>query len=142
MRTEQGFGDTLQFIRYAELVKEQGGTVIAEAYPPLAQSVGKLPGVDSVIAMGEPLPKSDVYLPLLSLPRVFRTSLSTVPAKIPSLWPDAASIAKWRAELRSERNFKIGIAWQGNPGEYHGLSTVVYTVAILCDFAAQPDQAV
>ncbi len=65
--------------------------------------------------MGEPLPKSDVYLPLLSLPRVFRTSLSTVPAKIPYLWPDAASIAQWKAELGPERSFQIGIAWQGNP---------------------------
>jgi tetratricopeptide (TPR) repeat protein len=115
LHSEQGLGDTLQFIRYAELVKRQGGTVLIEVHPALASLLARCPGVDRVIAGGEPLPKFDVHLPLLSLPRVFGTSLETVPAKVPYLLPDAASLEKWKRELGAETGFKIGIAWQGNP---------------------------
>jgi tetratricopeptide (TPR) repeat protein len=115
LRCEQGMGDMLQFIRYAELVKQQGATVIAEVPPPLTRLAASCPGVDSVIEAGGPAPHFDVYLPLLSLPGVFRTSLATVPAKIPYLSPDEQSVAHWKAELGSEVGFKIGIAWQGSP---------------------------
>jgi Tfp pilus assembly protein PilF len=115
LRCEQGMGDMLQFIRYAELVKQQGATVIVEAPHPLMRLLASCPGVDSVIEAGGPAPHFDVYLPLLSLPGIFRTSLATVPARIPYLSPDEQSVAHWKAELGSGPGFKIGIAWQGSP---------------------------
>jgi Flp pilus assembly protein TadD len=115
LRSEQGMGDTLQFIRYAALVKQQGGTVLVEVPPALKRLVATCHGVDGVIATGETRPKFDVQVPLLSLPGIFGTSLETIPASVPYLWPDEASIADWNRELGSSAHFRIGIAWQGNP---------------------------
>jgi ADP-heptose:LPS heptosyltransferase len=102
-------------VRYAELVKQQGATVIVECKPPLARLFASCPGVDRVMTRGEPLPRFDVWTTLLSLPGIFETSLATIPAKVPYLWPSEALVEQWKDELSKEKAFKIGIAWQGNP---------------------------
>jgi tetratricopeptide (TPR) repeat protein len=113
--SEQGHGDTLQFIRYAELVKQKGGSVVAECPAATARLVAGCAGVDSVIVVGQPRPHFDFYLPLLSLPGVFGTSLETIPAQVPYLAPDPIAAAQWKEEFSRERTFKVGISWQGNP---------------------------
>ncbi len=113
LRSEQGHGDTLQFIRYAQLVKQRCGTVIIECQPPLARLLASCPGVDSVVATGAPLPEFDFHIPLLSLPGVFGTSLENILAKVPYLWPRADLVEQWKDELGEGGAFKIGIAWQG-----------------------------
>ena len=112
---EQGHGDTMQFIRYAEMVKQQGGTVIVECQAPLVRLLAGCAGVDQVIAHGEPRPPFDVHIPLLNLPGVFHTSLETVPAKVPYLAPDPEAVTQWKKKLGRKKGLKIGIAWQGNP---------------------------
>ncbi|HEY7158656.1 MAG TPA: DUF6165 family protein [Gemmataceae bacterium] len=115
LHTEQGLGDTLQFIRYAPLVKQRGGTVIVECPTALGQLLARCSGIDRLIARGAPLPIFDVHAPLLSLPRIFGTTLANVPANVPYLFADATLIDYWRSELSGVAGFKIGIAWQGNP---------------------------
>jgi hypothetical protein len=51
----------------------------------------------------------------MSLPRLFNTTLETVPATVPYLFPDPSLVEKWRKKLASIEGFKIGISWQGNP---------------------------
>jgi hypothetical protein len=114
IHAEQGLGDTIQFIRYAPLVKRRGGTVIVECQPVLSQLLAGCPGIDRLIAQGSPLPAFDVHVPLLSLPRIFGTTLADVPAEVPYLFADAALIERWRDELAGVPGVKIGIAWQGN----------------------------
>jgi hypothetical protein len=114
---EQAYGDTLQFIRYAELLKRQGATVIVECMEAIASLLARCPGVDRVVVAGQPLPDVDVHIPLLSLPTIFRTSLESIPADVPYLRPDPALVESWKNELSSRRELKIGIAWQGNPGQ-------------------------
>ncbi len=115
LRSEQGLGDSLQFVRYAELVKQQGGTVMVACPRPLARIVATCPGVDRVVIPGESPPPFDVHLPLLSLPGIFRTSLDNIPAKVPYLRPDAQLVEHWQNTLgKHESQLKIGIAWQGN----------------------------
>lgn len=115
LAAEQGLGDTLQFIRYAPLVRQHGATVLAEVQKPLRQLLGGLAGVDRLLVQGEATPEFDVYAPLLSLPRLLRTTLANVPADVPYLHADAALVAKWRDEVASLPGFRIGIAWQGSP---------------------------
>jgi hypothetical protein len=115
LRAEQGAGDTIQFIRYAAMVKQQGGTVVAEHKANLKNLLAGCPGVDSVAVAGQPLGEFDVYAPLASLPGVFGTSLETIPCQVPYLFPDEAAIGRWRDELSADGALKIGIAWQGNP---------------------------
>ncbi|HEY7308161.1 MAG TPA: DUF6165 family protein [Gemmataceae bacterium] len=115
IHAEQGLGDTLQFIRYAALVKRRGATVIVECQPALTQLLAGCPGIDRLVPRGAALPPCDVQVPLLSLPRLFGTTLATVPADVPYLFADAALIERWRRELSGAAGVKIGIAWQGNP---------------------------
>src|SRR5207248_1279847 len=54
--------------------------------------------------------------PLPSLPGIFRTNLETIPAKVPYLAAYPRLMEQWRQALAPYSGFKIGIAWQGNPG--------------------------
>jgi tetratricopeptide (TPR) repeat protein len=112
--TEQGMGDTLQFIRYAPLVKERVGTVILEVPGALFNVVKRCPGISQFIPQGQPLPEFTAHCPLLSLPRVFQTTLETIPAPIPYIVPDPERVTRWQQVLRSLPGLKIGIGWQGN----------------------------
>jgi tetratricopeptide (TPR) repeat protein len=114
LHAEQGLGDTLQFIRYAPLVKERGGQVIVECQPALLDVLATCPGIDLLLASGQPLPAFDVQAPLLSLPGLFGTTLASLPADVPYLSADSARLAHWRRELSRFQGFKIGIVWQGS----------------------------
>ena len=112
---EQGLGDTLQFIRYAPLVRQRGGQVVAVCQKPLMQILSSCQGIDRLVAQGEPVPEFDVYTPLLSLPKIFGTRLETVPAAIPYLDADRYLVEQWGRELAKINGFKVGIAWKGSP---------------------------
>ena len=114
LHSEQGHGDTLQFVRYAQLVKSRVGRVAVECLPQLADLLATCPAVDVVVSRGDPLPEFDAYVPLLSLPGIFETSLVTIPAEVPYLRAPKKRITHWKKELGKEKRFKIGIAWQGS----------------------------
>jgi tetratricopeptide (TPR) repeat protein len=116
LHTEQGLGDTIQFIRYAPLLQQRGGRVVVAAQPALVSLLSRCPGVDQVAARGVTLPSFDVYVPLLSLPALFGTTLATVPAEVPYLAADERLVKHWRRELAALPGFKVGIVWQGSPG--------------------------
>ena len=111
---EQGFGDTLQFIRYVPLLAEQGARVVVEVQAPLVRLVQGMAGVAAVIAQGEPLPAFDVHAPLVSLAHLFRTTLETVPNAVPYVMPPHAAMSAWKERL-SGNGLKIGLVWAGNP---------------------------
>ena len=115
IHAEQGFGDTLQFIRYARLIKGRRGVVIAECQRPLARLLESCRDIDRLVALGDDLPTFDVHAPLLSLPRIFKTSLDTVPAEVPYIFAEEALVRRWRAKLARLDGVKIGISWQGSP---------------------------
>jgi hypothetical protein len=116
---EQGLGDTLQFVRYARLLKEQGAAVVVECQKALLPLLARCPGIDRLAALGGPQPAHDVCAPLMSLPYHLGTRLGTIPADVPYLMADPALIESWRCALAVRPGFKIGIAWQGNP-QYTG----------------------
>jgi hypothetical protein len=113
--SEGGMGDTLQFVRYTDLVKELGGKVILEGQPRLLPLLSHCSSIDVLVAAGSPLPERDVHAPLLSLPRILKTRLETIPNKVPYLIADPGLLEQWRQQLSALPGFKIGIAWSGNP---------------------------
>ncbi len=116
LHAEQGFGDTLQFIRYAPLVAERGAKVIVECQKELVSLLKATEGASKIIARGEKLPDFDVHCPLLGLPLVFGTKLDTIPAKIPYVNADPELVQKWRSKIGQDKStVKVGLVWAGNP---------------------------
>ena len=117
LHAEQGMGDTLQFVRYAPLVQARGGRVLLACHPALVLLLAECAGIDRLIAHGTSVAPSefDLHAPLMSLPTIFRTTLATLPAKVPYLFADAALTERWKEQLKQYPGFKIGIAWQGDP---------------------------
>src|SRR5262249_26436154 len=105
LHAEQGLGDAIQFVRYAPLVKQRAGPVIAECPPPVAPCLGGARGIDRMVPRGTPGPPYDVQAPLLSLPGIVETTLATIPASIPYLSADAGLVEKWRRELETVSGF-------------------------------------
>jgi hypothetical protein len=114
LHREQGLGDTLQFARYATLVARRGGRVVLETQKELLRLLASLEGVHQLVASGEPLPHFDVHSPLMSLPRVFETTLETIPAEIPYLHAVDSEAQAWAFRLGSRRCLRVGLVWAGN----------------------------
>ncbi len=109
---EQGFGDVIQFARYATLVAERGGKVIATCQPKLKALLKSVPGISDVFDDAEELPSFDVCCPLLSLPRIFDTTLETIPARVPYMNPDAEKALRWKSRLAADgSSMKVGLYW-------------------------------
>jgi lipoprotein NlpI len=111
---EQGFGDTLQFCRYATLVAELGASVVLQVQETLLGLMAGLRGVSQVIAKGAPLPEVDFQCPLLSLPLAFKTRLASIPAEAKYLHADERKRAHWQARLGARNRLRIGLAWAGS----------------------------
>jgi Flp pilus assembly protein TadD len=116
LRAEQGFGDTLQFVRLAPLLKAMGGEVVLECQPILTRLLATAPGIDAVVARGEALPHCDVQIPVASLPGVLGLlDPDCVPSDVPYLSAEPGLVDRWRDALASHDGCKVGIAWKGNP---------------------------
>ncbi len=115
LHAEQGFGDTLQALRYVAAVSARGAKVVLEVPRELQRLALHLPGVHRVLARGEALPQFDTHAPLLSLPRAFATTLETIPASIPYLAPPPSETARWRDRLAALPGLRVGLVWAGRP---------------------------
>jgi tetratricopeptide (TPR) repeat protein len=116
LHAEQGFGDTLQFIRYVPLVAKRGGRIIVECPPELHRLLQHGLGHHTLVARGQALPPFDLHCPLMDLPRVLGTTLETIPAEVPYVQADPALARSWQKRLVSDpHRLRIGLAWSGSP---------------------------
>ena len=114
--TEQGYGDTIQFIRYIPLINKGTGNIIVECRPAIFPVLQTVKNIDSVIISQKPYPKHDYYIPLLSLPHLFKTKISTIPHQTPYIQVGKSKNQYWKDYfLPFEKYIKIGIVWSGNP---------------------------
>lgn len=107
LRCLHGLGDTIQFVRYAPLIKAQARTLTIEAQPKLKQLLLAANLADRVITWGEPEPLWNQQIEINELPRVFRTVIATIPRNVPYLQlPETAPpISSSLGPLR------VGLAW-------------------------------
>lgn len=103
LTAEQGYGDTLQFVRFAAAVAARGGRVVVRAGRPLLRLLQGVPGVAEVTAEDAPAPQADVQAPLMSLPHAL--GLTDVPAQAPYI---KVPPTRSGGDIRS-----IGIVWAG-----------------------------
>lgn len=98
---EQGFGDTIQFIRYAKLFEENGAAEISViASPPLERLLKTCPYIDKVNA---DYMVGDFVIPMMSLPFIFKTNLNTIPSNIPYF--------QIPSNTKKLEGINIGIVW-------------------------------
>jgi hypothetical protein len=134
LHAEQGFGDTIQFVRFAPLLAARGANVILEVQSQLVRLLSGMPGAAAVIARNAPLPRYDFHCPLLSLPLACATALETIPAEIPYIAPVQPDVACWRARLPQRRPL-VGLVWSGERSHDNDLnrSMGLATLAPLLD---------
>ncbi|MBF0189305.1 MAG: glycosyltransferase family protein [Magnetococcales bacterium] len=116
---EQGFGDAIQFARYLPMVRQRGHHILFECRPELAPLIRSSDLADEIILKSTdappPSPECDANVPLLSLPRLFKTRLDSIPASVPYLRADTARIDYWRLRLSAYEGARIGLVWSGDP---------------------------
>ncbi|MDD5053280.1 MAG: tetratricopeptide repeat protein [Sulfuricurvum sp.] len=110
--SEQGFGDDIQFIRFAALLKERGARITLMCKQSLQRLFSTLSDIDRLIDMTETPQKHDFWSFLLSVPLYLGTTLETIPARLPYL--------KIQPEWSKEKlilpvgGFKVGLVWKGS----------------------------
>ena len=112
--SEQGFGDAIQFCRYAAMVAQRGATFILEVQPALTRLLEGLDGVSAIISRGDPLPPFDYHCPLLSLPLAFGTRPETIPSSERYLHADTDLRTRWTERLGPAAKPRVGLVWSGS----------------------------
>ncbi|HTV31363.1 MAG TPA: tetratricopeptide repeat protein, partial [Xanthobacteraceae bacterium] len=114
VQAEQGFGDTLQFVRYIPLLAALAGSVTLRAHQQLVTLLREsLPGITVLGDRADPAPYQ-YDAALLSLPRLFKTRLETIPAAVPYLRASRERTQRWKERFAKLAGIKIGLVWAGN----------------------------
>jgi tetratricopeptide (TPR) repeat protein len=114
---EQGLGDTLQMVRFLPLVRQRCNRVILETRIELAKLLRQVPGVDQIIVRSPTAAAAvafDRYVPLMSLPGLFKATAETIAGHPPYIFADRDKIGQWREKLTGSGP-KIGLVWAGRP---------------------------
>lgn len=115
IHAEQGYGDTLQFCRYASVLATQGARVVLEVPGSLVGLVSSLPRIERVIPQGTGFTDFDAQCPLLSLPHVLGTDEKSIPASVPYLRARTSHAHRWQVRLDPRSLPRVGVAWSGKP---------------------------
>ena len=107
---DPGFGDNIQFARYVPLVAARGEKVVLACPAPLRRLFATMPG----IWLSEGPGSGDIQASLSDLPRLFATSLETIPAAIPYLAAEARLVRLWADRLAALPRPRIGLCWRGS----------------------------
>jgi len=107
VRCYHGLGDTIQFIRYVPLVKAVAAEVSVWAQPKLLPLLRTMRGIDTLVPLhdGAPDVAYDVDVEVMELPHIFRTTLHTIPADIPYLRVEPASLPR-------QGGLAVGLVWR------------------------------
>lgn len=107
---EEGFGDTIQFARYAPMLAERSARVMLAVPEPLRRLLGTLRDV-TVVPIEGAWPAYDFHCPVFSLPRAFGTTMETIPREVPYLRAEPRLVKAWSRRLPEGR--RIGCVWTG-----------------------------
>jgi tetratricopeptide (TPR) repeat protein len=114
VHAEQGFGDSLQFCRYVPILARLA-SVVLDVPRPLLRLLSSLDCNVQIVARGDDLPPFDAWIPMLSLPLAFHTTLASVPSAVPYLRADPEQTSRWRDRFAALSGRKVGLVWAGSP---------------------------
>jgi tetratricopeptide (TPR) repeat protein len=121
LHTEQGLGDTIQFLRYVPEVVQRGGKIVLSVPAELRRLLRSTWPAESEVGAAiekwtgaeETPPVHDVQCALMSLPLALKTTAETIPGKVPYLAADAELKSKWKSRLAGEGRLRVGLVWAG-----------------------------
>lgn len=117
LTAEQGLGDTLNFVRFARLLRERGAKTIVHCQAALLALLQQSP------ELGPMYPNTlqfesrlDMHCSLLDVADVLNVTAESIPSYPSYIQPSAHLSSYWSARLpKKNEAMRIGIAWQGNP---------------------------
>lgn len=113
---EQGFGDSLQFLRFGALVAARGARVVLEIQPALKALCKDLPWSNEVVTTGEVYPAGiDIKCPILSLPYRLGITAESMPSSFPYLGAPKERLQRWVERLGPVHKPRVGLVWAGSP---------------------------
>lgn len=117
---EQGFGDTLQFLRFLPWAAGKAGRVAFACQERLFPLLSRLDlfrdGGILLVAGGGSLPEHDLHVPLMSLARLSAVEPESLPTLVVGLALEPPRVARWAALGRVDgTRWRVGLSWQGNP---------------------------
>ncbi len=113
---EEGFGDSIQFVRYVPMLAARGARVILVVQDALCSLLAEMEGVAQCLPKSAPrLPDCDFHCPMSSLPLAFGTRLETIPAETSYLRAPAERVRAWEERLGAHDRLRVGLVWAGNP---------------------------
>ena len=112
---EQGFGDAVQFARFAEQIAARGGRVTFEAPAPLAPLLKSAPGIDSLLVHGETPPADGVHIPMFDLLSALTVDMDSLPGPVPYLSVDPERAERWTDRIPDTGRMRVGLVWAGRP---------------------------
>lgn len=114
VRCYHGLGDTIQFIRYAPLLKSIASKVIIWAQPELLPILKTVNGIDQLLPLhnGVPQVSYDADVEIMELPYIFRSTLATIPNACPYIHVHPIRIAK-------KEQVAVGLVWKAGDWDEH-----------------------
>lgn len=113
LTAEQGFGDQIQFARYATLLAKQGGEVVIGCPKQMVCLLATVPGVSRCVDSNKDSVETHFHAPLLELPRILGTTLDTIPATVPYVSPPTDSTIHLNTPPNT--HLRVGMVWNPNP---------------------------
>ena len=111
IHSEQGYGDTIQMVRFAQVLADRGARVILETHAVLAPLLRNVTGIDDVIVHGETLPHFDLHIPMMSLPSACGVAaFGDIPSARYIAAPDGPGVA---LPPRGANDLRVGLVWAG-----------------------------
>ncbi|HEX6979195.1 MAG TPA: ADP-heptose--LPS heptosyltransferase [Alphaproteobacteria bacterium] len=113
VRCYHGLGDTIQFLRYLPMLRRRAASVTVQAVPALHGLLCRAPGIDRIVPLGYGLsdPPYGIDIEIMELPYAFRTTLDTIPSRLPYLHVGPCRRAATGQRSRAELRLKVGLAW-------------------------------
>ncbi|MEI7775674.1 MAG: tetratricopeptide repeat-containing glycosyltransferase family protein, partial [Verrucomicrobiota bacterium] len=115
LHADQGFGDTIQCLRFVPLLAKMGAIVHLEVNSVLVDIARQVQGLTSAVSLGEAGQSFDFQCPFLSLPRAFISSLESIPRDVPYLQPSLKAFHEWKSFEACPGKLRVALVWRGNP---------------------------
>ncbi|HEY2012869.1 MAG TPA: hypothetical protein VGH38_05175 [Bryobacteraceae bacterium] len=117
IRGLHGFGDVIQFSRYARAMWSDAASVTLQTHPQLVSLFQEMPFLNRVITWtdksGSDSSEWDQQIEIMELPRAFRTTLSTIPGDTPYISVDRRYVERARQAIGPATTTRVGLMWEG-----------------------------